>query len=465
MKKFLIVFIVSILASCNSFVENVSEFDPTRPTDADLALVVTGMEVEYMSTMEGELARNTGMWSGYFTGADRQYIPYYNYTTTALDYDSPWGNIYAFVLKQSRIVQSKATALNNRLTLGVGQFIEAHVMGTAAALWGDIPYSQAIDQAHFPNPVYDPQQQVIDNLITLLDQSIGNLTSNVGNLNGDYISGGGAPGVILPGNASLWAKAAYSLKARYLLYKKDYAGALAAAAQGIDATASNLLAPHGTANDQNRNIFYDFHERQRAGYLNAQGAYLAQLLDGNVAGNRNHAKTDETARFKFYYTGSSPNYDINVSSKGLFGSASSFPLMTAYETLLIIAECETRLNGVTAGVTALNNHRALLRAAFATGTYDDFDPTDFAAGGIENGDQIADADALLREILEEKYTSMCGQIEVFSEIRRTGNAVGVPINSGTQLPQRFLYPQAEINSNTSVPKPIPGIFEKTTLFQ
>ncbi|MCI0751222.1 MAG: SusD/RagB family nutrient-binding outer membrane lipoprotein [Flammeovirgaceae bacterium] len=453
------------MASCESFVEGVNEIDPTRPTDADLALVVTGMQVEYMSTLEGEMARLSGLWSGYFTGSDRQYIPIYNYDIASTNSDSPWGNVYAFVFKQSRIAQAKAITLNNRLTLGAAQVVEAHIMGTAATLWGDIPYNEAINTAQFPNPKYDPQDQVIDNLITLLDEAIANLNSGVGNLNGDFLSGGGAPGVILPGSASKWIKVANSLKARYLLYKKDYSGALAAANLGVDVTANNLMAPHGTVNDQNRNIYYDFHQRQRVGYMTAKNAFLAQKLDPASATNRNHANTTETARFNLYYTGTSPNYDLKVSSTGFFGSAASFPLMTAYETKLIAAECETRLNGVTAGVTTLNMHRALLRTAFPAGTYTDFIDADFAPGGIENADSIADADALLREILEEKYVSLYGQIEVFNEIRRTNNAVGVPPNSGTQMPQRFLYSQNEINSNTSTPSPIPGLFVKTTLFQ
>ncbi|MFZ6011375.1 MAG: SusD/RagB family nutrient-binding outer membrane lipoprotein, partial [Bacteroidota bacterium] len=415
-----------LLASCESFVEGVSEIDPTRPTDADLALVVSGMETEFMGTMEGELARNAGLWTGYFTGSDRQYISIHNYAVTALTFDSPWGNVYAFTFKQCRIVQQKAKALNNRLTQGMAQVIEAHIMGTSAALWGDIPYTEAIDHEKFPNPKYDPQAEVINKLIVLLDDAIANLSSGTGNLKGDFLSGGGAPGVILPGSASKWLKAAHTLKARYLLYKKDYAGALAEANLGLDVTANNLLAPHGTANDQDRNIYFDFHERQRSGYMTAKNSFLALKLDPASASTRNHAKTVETERFAFYYSGTAPNYDINVSDDGIFGSASSFPLLTAYEAKLIAAECEARLNGVAAGVAALNQHRALLRTDFPAGTYTDFVAADFAPAGIENKDNIADVNALIREILEEKYVSLFGQIEGFNELRRTGNALGVP---------------------------------------
>lgn len=454
-KYFKIFALAMLLSACETFVTQVDEYDPTQPRDADMKLVVTGMEVEYMGVMEGEMARLVGMWSGYFTGSDRQYVPLGNYVTTAGDYVGAWNNFYSFVLKQSRIVQGKATVLGDNVTLGIAQVVEAHVMGTVAALWGDVPYSQAVNVTQYPNPVFDSQAQVLDNVIALLDVAITNLNSGVGTRGGDFLGS----------STSQWVAAAYSLKARYLLYKKDYANALTAANLGIATTANNIMAKHGTTNDQDRNIYYDFHERQRSGYMTSKTALLPKKLDPASSANRNNTKTVETARFKFYFTGGTGSYDINVGSTGFFGSAASFPLVTAYETKLIAAECQARLNGVAAGVTALNAHRALLRTAYPTGTYTDYVAADFAAGGIENTDNIADLDALLREIYEEKWVSLYGQIEVFNEIRRTNNAVGLSPNAGTQIPQRLLYPQSEINSNKSTPNPIPDLFSKTALFQ
>jgi len=71
----------------------------------------------------------------------------------------------------------------------------------------------------------------------------------------------------------------------------------------------------------------------------------------------------------------------------------------------------------------------------------------------------------LREILEERYVSFFGQIEGFNDMRRTQTEtlVRVPVapNAGTELPQRFLYPQSEIDRNASTPSPIPGLFART----
>jgi hypothetical protein len=43
--------------------------------------------------------------------------------------------------------------------------------------------------------------------------------------------------------------------------------------------------------------------------------------------------------------------------------------------------------------------------------------------------------------------------------------IGITPNSGSEIPQRFLLPQDEINSNTNTPSPIPGLFERTSVFE
>jgi hypothetical protein len=67
--------------------------------------------------------------------------------------------------------------------------------------------------------------------------------------------------------------------------------------------------------------------------------------------------------------------------------------------------------------------------------------------------------------VEERYVTFIGQIEGYNDQRRlfkeTDIRVPLPLNFGTQYPQRFLYPQFEIDINTSTPNPIPSLFDPT----
>ncbi len=67
----------------------------------------------------------------------------------------------------------------------------------------------------------------------------------------------------------------------------------------------------------------------------------------------------------------------------------------------------------------------------------------------------------MKEIIEEKYITLFGQLQPFHDIRRTNNILNVPAKAGTVIPQRFLYPQSEVDSNPNTPSPLPDLFSKT----
>jgi hypothetical protein len=134
------------------------------------------------------------------------------------------------------------------------------------------------------------------------------------------------------------------------------------------------------------------------------------------------------------------------------------------------------MNGFTAGLNRLNTYRAYMNTgAYINSTYlttgnfryDPYLAADFDAGGMENGgaSPITNVRALLREIMEERYVNFIGQIEGFNDLRRvfkeTDIRVPVPLNFGTQFPQRFLYPQVEIDVNPSTPNPTPTLYDPT----
>jgi hypothetical protein len=116
-----------------------------------------------------------------------------------------------------------------------------------------------------------------------------------------------------------------------------------------------------------------------------------------------------------------------------------------------LAECYARKNDLPNALLHLNNVRASHETEF--GGYQAYVSGDFASGEL-----------LLKEILTEKYVTLFGQIEAFNDVRRTGNLISVPVNNGTKLPGRFLYPQTEINSN---PNTISGLtlFDAVPLFK
>lgn len=413
--------------------------------------------------------RNTMLWLGQGTGIDRQYIPLNDWNNnTSADSDSAWNLLYVNFLTQARITQDKALKENNLKMLAVLQIVEANSIGTATSLWGDIPYSEFATNNPNNKPKFDKQSAVYAKLQILLDDAIANLTK-AGSIPADL-------DYHYAGNTTKWTQLAYSLKARYYLHTKNYPLARANAVQGINTKANDFRALFlGTTSQQNFNPFYEFLEYERLGYMNGTG-YASTILNKTSTTNRTNAKTDETARLAYNYSGT----DLNVNGldygteTAKFGSDSNSPLVTYGEMLLIIAEVDAR-SSFSTGLTSYNAYRALLNTGYSIGNtnsgydglaykYDPYVAADFAAAGMENATgSLTDQNALLREIYEERYIYFIGHYEAFTDFRRTNNIAGIKINNlfaGT--PQRLIYSQDEINANgANVPSPLPKITDKT----
>ena len=478
MKNYFISLFVALLVSstsCESMVDDLN-VNPNNPTDASADLMLTGVQLANITVHEGHTDRVAGMWSGYFTGIARQYPDFSSYNANGATFDQVWQNVYAGVVQNGNVLISKAEMVNNQLLMGITKVMQAHALQVAASCWGDVPFSQTADIEEYPNPVFDAQTDVYAGVQQLLDEAIAMLESGIGS------SPEGAD-IHFGGNAAPWIEVAYTLKARAYLETKDYSAAYEAAQRGISLPENSLMAPHGTVNGGNRNLMNDFLAGGRAGDMSSQNAYITQVLSPVAPLYKGNAKTDESARFHYYFLNTedfeeiTPNTSSAEESRGIYAIDASFPLVTYQENLLILAEAAARAVSAEEGLVRLNAFREYMNG----GGY--IDPTylvenayqyapytaeDFVPGGIANAGEFSQDEALLHEILRERYVTFFGQKQGFSDIRRTRNesfGVHPPPTAGNSLPERFIYSQSEINSNTNAPSPVPGIFEVTPINQ
>lgn len=460
--------------ACSSIVENLN-VDPNNPTKSTASLLLTGTEIANMATQEGMASRLTTIWDGYASGADRQWLDYYNYNVTAGVYDADWNLVYQATNANALLTIDQANALGNRKMVAIAKILRANALATGTELWGDIPFDQAGDNAKYPNPAFEPQATVYTKLLASLDDALADLKSGVGTVTTEDIH--------FAGDATKWTQVAYTLKARLLTDLKQYDAAYTAAQSGISVFANSLYSPHGNTASVNQNSYYSFLASTRTGDINAVGAYNVSLLNPTSTKNRNNAKTIETARFKFYYLENGVNSPGKVEpntagTAGFFAQTASFPLITYQENILTLAESALRSGkGFTVALGHLNAYRAWLNTGGNISTtyltagsykYEPYVAADFAAGGIENTDGITADNALLREILQERYVSFYGQHIGWNDERRTrAEPYGIKLtpNNGTLLPWRFIYPQNELNSNANAPKPVPATFEVPAIYK
>lgn len=476
MKKISFILLICIfMSSCESLVDGVN-LNPNASTAAPADYVLTGALANHKSLFGDRVLVITNIWTGYMTGVQRQYLSYQNYSIAASE-ATGLRLIYNRIFIQLKIAIDKYDDVNNRLGTGVAKVVQAHALGVATALYGDIPFSQAGNHLEFPHPVFDPQRDVYDGIQALLDEGISDLESGVGSLPDKT-------DIFFNGDAARWIEVAHTLKARFYMETKQYELAYDEAAKGISTPSNSLLGPSTTTAGM-RNGLYTHNVTDRSGDVNSEGSYLTTLLDPSHPNYRGNTKTNEDARFHFYFLvngGITGDIEPNTLSlgrgdlfTGIIGMETSEQMVTFQENLLILAEAAARTKSFEAALTHLNQFRSFMNSGgyihptYATThilLYAPYDAADFEHGGVENPDGIDNTQALLREILEERYVTFFCQFIGFNDVRRTRKeSVGIQLTPsiGDKLPERMLYDEAEITANPNAPDPLPGIFEVTAM--
>ncbi|MEN8125665.1 MAG: SusD/RagB family nutrient-binding outer membrane lipoprotein [Bacteroidota bacterium] len=419
-KTYILLFALGFsLFSCSNYTDGINE-NPNTFTSAPGDLLIGQAELTLVKISASNSSRYGGIFTDQFTGSERQYETVNNYGVVAGDFNDAWGDLYTRGVAQAKLANDSGVEAGDILLVGVSQIIEALLMGEAAALWGDIPYSTAFDYTNYPDPTYDTQQSVLEAVQNLLNDAI----TNVGDAT--VASVYGQP--VFVGNGAKWAEVAHSLKARYYLITKDYSNALSEAQQGISSASASLLSSHEDATGA-RNMYWQFVEVDRSGYLTVTDSNLQKLLDGRR--ERLLTTPGDADRIAVYFDGN----ELNTSDDGEFAADAPFPIVSWIETKLIEAEAAQRTGGD--ATTPFNDVRDHLAATY----------------GGDFPHSTASGNDLLAQILEEKYISLPGSLQIFHDTRRTNNLIEVPIKGigFTTIPQRFYYPQIEINANDNFP--------------
>jgi hypothetical protein len=261
------------------------------------------------------------------------------------------------------------------------------------------------------------------------------------------------------------------------LVQSDYASALTAANSGISSSDGDMnYIPRGDAaiSEGDKNLFNAILSGSRTGDIGNRGSYLLELLNDTTTTYRGNAKTNETTRHNYYKID-------ETSGEGNLGVIERFepmPMVTYFENQLIKAEAAARTGAD--GLGHLNEYRAWLAgggrlnatftdsAGIASILYDAYDAADFASGGMENSDGVSAGDALLREIIEERYVSGFGTYMPFNDHRRLrgdGETNLIPpfslnTTAASEHVERIPYAQDELTSN-STQADDPGLYVKT----
>src|ERR671917_117936 len=269
-----------------------------------------GIQALQSVQFEGQLARSAAEYVQQIAGHSRQQIGYDLYGIGPSDVDGHFNSVYGSALPiqggggllDIRKMQQLARAANDSIYIGLGKVYEALVIGTAASIWGDIPYRQAADSTN-ETPAFDPQLQVYADVLSQLDSAIfflaaSPVTPNTGppidNAELIYVDRGSDVAAL----AQVYTQVAHSLKARYHMHLAEvdpanYALALAEVPLGINTPANDMLWYHDQS-PGGANVWWQFMGAR--GDI-APGAAIIEILKRRIA-----AGVEDEGRLNFYFT-------------------------------------------------------------------------------------------------------------------------------------------------------------------
>ncbi len=411
--------IVLGLSACEGYFGDVN-IDPDNPSEVTPAVLLPSAQVRLAYTMGGDISRHTSIFTQHVDGAARQFDVYQNYGVQGVDVDAMWGgNIYSGILQDLK--QLRRVAPESPHYTGIAQVLEAYTYMVTTDLFGDIPYSEALQDGVL-QPAFDSQESVYNALESLIDESIANFAAT---------DNGVVPGsddLIYGGDITLWTKFAYTLKARLYLHLAlqrggNYAAALTALMNGFSASADDGRLQFGLSAPSSAPWFQYNNDRQD---INIGANYVALLNNYN---------------------------DPRVSILGepltenhpLFTPNQAQPLLTYTEAKFIEAECRMQTEGATQAT--YDAYLEAIESSFNELGYSNADYTTYVGQASVGTGAAA---LTLEDIMTQKYIALFTDPEVFNDWRRTGFPALTP-NTGSQIPVRLPYSNEEILYNQNCP--------------
>ena len=413
---------------CNSFLDVGT--DPNRPTTVGSRQLFVGVQTNIWALYGSDLSRIAAMFTQQAIGTDAQYIPTYQYGITEATTNAQHTALYsAGGLVDVRKLKAQVVEIGDTLFLGIAQVQEALIMTLGADIFGDLVYSQALQGG---NPPLDPQMQVYAQILQQLDSAIININNttaenNAGPQDADLVYFNGNADDPVGDQRARWTALAHSLKARIYMHMAEvdpanYALALAEAQQGILLGINDYQANYSGAAGES-NLLFQFTQEQRPGLI-APNEFIVNLMDslGDPRSSAYFSRTIDTSdgvidtTFDYATAFVSPNTPQEI--------------MTAAETLLIWAEAAFRTGGD--AVAPFNLYR--IEAGLP--------PLNPGTG-----------DALLRNILQQKYIALFHQVEPWNDWKRTCYPNLVPVTAGLSIPSRLFYDANERNTDPNIPPP------------
>lgn len=205
MKKLFPLLTLLLLLGCQKSFEELNT-DPNNPVTADVKLVLTAAEDNILAEYS-RFEVSYDYMSGSFIRAFAGRLGVMDQWDEITNRDSDWDKLYNGLL-DAKDVMTRGTEQELWHHVAVAKILTAHTLGYLTDIYGDIPYSEALQGPLVPAPRLDPQESIYNAIFALLDESLVDFDRTP-------IRALGAEDFIYNGSVEKWKGVANLLLARY----------------------------------------------------------------------------------------------------------------------------------------------------------------------------------------------------------------------------------------------------------
>jgi hypothetical protein len=435
-------------AACEHGLTDVNN-NPNVPTDVPTALLIRPSITGSAAFLGVGMSWNhAGLWAQHV--AQIQYTDEDQYVVRDGSVQAFWDSWYDGPLKDIQMMIEKARATNRPNEEAVGLILKSWNFGALTDLYGDAPYSEALQgEAGNFTPAYDTQQEIYNGLFADL-RSAAEMIAPGG-------TGFGAADLIYAGDMARWQKFANSLRLRNAIHltnvdaakaRQEFEAGMAGPGGVFTSNAEEARLVY-LASSPNRNPFFENQVTRNDHRISkAMVDRLQATSDPRLPIYANPIQ-DDGVSYVGHQNGVAHGVALTSRSRvGDWFTSATSPVffMRHAEVLFIRAEAAQR--GWAAGGTARDLYEAAVTASMRQYGISDAAITTFLAQPSVNFDAAADK---LELIATQKWVALYGQgHEAFTEWRRTGHPelVAGPDNlNNDRIPRRLPYPALEQSLN------------------
>ncbi|GJM59941.1 SusD/RagB family nutrient-binding outer membrane lipoprotein [Persicobacter diffluens] len=217
---------IVLMSSCSEDIMDNINSNPNNPVDSPTNLMLTDVFVKSAFSVTGSdlafyassyMEHNVGIYNQLYNAEIRSGEPIAHST-----YNNSWNSIYRNLLVLKQVAEKCSDDGNeagNHWNLGIAQVMTAYNLAILTDLFGDAPWSEALQPGIIFQPKLDKQQDIYQDVFTHLDNAIVNLNkaAEVNEAEAFPYEPIAGQDIFYGGDIDSWIAFANGLKARYTM--------------------------------------------------------------------------------------------------------------------------------------------------------------------------------------------------------------------------------------------------------